>query len=169
MNHVEPRPKQETPDAMVAELMKNIRDQFYGDAGAKRYKQEHAFLLKRVVLYPAKWLNSKGVTLPVDEYQRLVLEKLQDVKRNGRQAKFKYFPAYLESCFKDHLKHNGDTIYERAKTFRSAVDGAMDQLAAVRPADHVATLAAAERVLQVNRKHNQAERSAAKQQGDLFA
>jgi hypothetical protein len=169
MNHVEPRPKQETPATMVAEMMENIRGQFYGDAGAKRWKQEYAYIKKHVVLWPATWLDNKGVTLPVDVYQKEILDKLLEVKQHCAQEQFKYFPAYLQKCIKDHFRHNGDAIYERAKTFRTAVDGALDQLATVRPADPVATMAAAQRVLEVKRKHNQAERSAAKQQGDLFA
>lgn len=161
--HVEDRPRQETPGQMVAELMEMIRGQFYGDAGAKTWLQEQGYIKRNVVLWPAKWLANKGVTLPPQRYRAILLDKLQDIKRHCEQAEFKYLPAYIERCVKDHFRHNGEAIYEEGKAFRGTLERVVGKLSAAPQADPIAALAAAASVLKAKRKKTSAKPAAQKE------
>jgi hypothetical protein len=94
------RPKQSVPTEIVRDLMGAIRNQFYPDtlcAGAeKQWFQDQQFLKVRVVLWPAAWLNKRGVTLKPDRYKQILLDIFADIKRHGATGAIKYWPGYLE-------------------------------------------------------------------------
>ncbi len=143
---------QETPAEMVDELMAMIRGQFYGDAGAKTWFQEQSYIKRHVVLWPARWLMNRGVTLPPKRYKAILIEKLIDVRRHCEQAEFKYLPAYIAQCVKDHFRHHGESIYEEAKAFRGTLERVVGKLNAAPAADPIAALAAAAGVLAAKKR-----------------
>lgn len=128
-HHVEPRPKIEPSEAVVTRLCYVIRDQLYRD------EQKASFYgqlkdIKRCVTYPAAWLNRKGVFVTPERYTELVMNILQEVKRNGATGAIEYWPKYLLKVVQSHFQHSGDRYYLEGKAARDTVGRVV---AALRP------------------------------------
>ena len=124
MNASQPKKKragssQETPAELVNQLLNVVRSQFYGDLPPKRFFQDRNLLLRNVILYPAHWLDERGVTLPSHRYKGIVLDVLQTIKRHGDTRGIQHLPGYLAHCVQTHFKHYGDEYYEEAKALRA--------------------------------------------------
>ena len=120
-----PRPKMEVSQELVNDLLKFIENQFYLDVPKKRFHQDRNFLLKRVVLWPAAWLHKRGVTLPPDRYKQILVEIFLDICRHGSTSAVSYWPGYLAKCVQDHFYHQGEKIYESAKSARTLAENAI--------------------------------------------
>lgn len=118
------RPKQETPAEILDDLLRIIRNQFCPDMTVKQWCQNQNFF-KRVLTYPASWLNKKGVTLPPARYQAIIRDLLLDIKTNRAAATVKHWPGYLLHCFQEHFRHHGETYYDEAKAFRNLTERAL--------------------------------------------
>jgi hypothetical protein len=125
------RPKQVLPGEIIADLMGVIRNQFYPDNKAWFADQE--FIRRRVVTWPARWLNGRGVTLPPARYKAILLDIFLEIKRHGQTGAVKYWPGYLVHCVQEHFRHHGEEIYGEAKALRNLVEHAV--LAGRRAAD----------------------------------
>lgn len=145
--YVEPRAAQQTPAQMVESMMLLIHGQFYGDANAHTWCRDRNYIKTEVVLWPATWLKKRGMTVPASTYERLLVEKINDVKRNCAQAEFTYFPAYLAKCIKDHFQFHADELNEQAKSVRGPVAALLGGLKPGRSPDLVDALVAARDVL----------------------
>lgn len=119
------RPVQDTPEEIITDILGVIRGQFYPDADAKTWGQQVGFIRRHVVLWPASWLNGKGVSLPPDRYKGLILGVLMDIKRHGNTGAVKFWPGYMKHCLQEHFKHHGDEIYDEAKSIRTVLEQAM--------------------------------------------
>jgi hypothetical protein len=117
------RPKQDLPGEIVADLLSAIRGQFYGET--KQFFQDRAFLLRNVVLWPAKWLNQRGVTLPPARYKAILLDVFTGIKQHGQTGAVKYWPGYLMKCVQDHFIHHGEEYYEEGKSLRTSTERAL--------------------------------------------
>jgi hypothetical protein len=146
-----PRPEQETPATMVADLLQMIRGQFYGDLPTEQWFKDRAFMTKNVVLWPATWLNERGLTLAPSRYQQILVEKINDAKRNATAAIYRP-TGYLMKCVQDHFRHHEDELHDEAKAFTASVERAVGQLSAAPAADPVAAMATAAEVLQPKRR-----------------
>lgn len=151
---VSDRPKQEVPVDIVTDLMGAIRSQFFAESFTrdpklfKRWKQDQAFMLKNVVLWPAAWLTRRGVTLKPERYKQIILEVINEVKAHGKTEAIKYWPGYLMKCVQSRFKHHEDDIYAEAKSLRTQIERVMASAkAAPRAPDPIQALAAAQQVL----------------------
>ena len=129
-----------------------IRVKFYvceGDGLA--FLKDRPRLLAWVVLWPASWLNERGVTLQPERYRAILIDVLMDAARHGNATKVAYRPAWLKAVMQRHFAHHEDEIYEEAKAIRTTMDLALSTLAKVaatsRPRDVVADLATAAQIL----------------------
>ena len=143
------RPAQETPAEIVADLMGAIRGQFYADLPEQKWWQDQRLIKSWVVLWPARWLEQRGVTLRPERYKEIVLGILDTIKRHGATASVEYWPRYLAKCLQDHFKHHGDEYYEEGKALRAVVESALAraQRAQAAQPDPVRVLAEAGQVL----------------------
>jgi hypothetical protein len=114
------RPKQLTPKELTDTLLDFLARKFYPD-DVTSYMKDRSRLLAWVVLWPASWLNKKGVSLPADKYRELFFQVFFEAKACGTE-KIKYRPAWLRMVIQSHFLHHGDEIYERAKSIRSLVE-----------------------------------------------
>ena len=166
--YTDPRQKQETPAAVVAELLEMIRTQFYGDANGHTWGRDQHYIRREVVLWPASWLSKRGVALPLAKYRSLLVEKLVDVKRHCATAEFTYFPAYLAACVQSHFKHHEDEIYEAAKTIRGPLDSVLGKLPAAVSAPTSEPLAEAHAVLAGRQRAQRRPGKAAREQLEML-
>ncbi|HYE32894.1 MAG TPA: hypothetical protein VEH27_15815 [Methylomirabilota bacterium] len=143
-----PRPQQQTPAEIVNDLLAAIRNQFYADVPTKKWAQDSAFIRRNVVLWPASWLNNRGVTLPPARYKEIILGVLNEVKIHGRTAVVKYWPGYLKHCLQEHFKHQGERYYDEAKALRASIETALQMAgSATAKVDPITAMAEARRDL----------------------
>jgi hypothetical protein len=142
-------------------LLAHIQRQFYPD-NVKLFHRDRRLLLKAVT-WPATWLREKGFNdpniMPADDYRRLIMDRINDVKRHGDFAKYgDYFPGYLMKCIQNWFLHQGDGYYDRLKSARNVFEVAalkvqrLASRATDAPPPIVDVLAAAHAV--VNRKNS---------------
>jgi hypothetical protein len=89
------RERQAVPVDIVSDLLQSIRGGFYPDSfgpGAEyvRWQKDIKFLQYKVILWPAAWLNSRGVTLKPDRFKEIILEVIQEIKIHGQTCARKW-------------------------------------------------------------------------------
>lgn len=135
--YVEPRPQTDPAERVVLALVYAIRDQFYRDEQKARFYPELKEL-KRVITWPAKWMNDKAIYVTPERYQTLIMNLLLEIKRHGDTGAIGYWPRYLLKCVQDHFLHNGEQYYEEGKAVRELATRVLAKLpapAAAIPAD----------------------------------
>jgi hypothetical protein len=156
---VPPRPTQTTSQELLDELCRFCRVKFYAE-DAVEFAKDRPRLLEWVLLYPAGWLSSRGVTLPPARYRAILEGVLMDAVRYGNTSKVSYRPAWLRMVVKSHFACHGDEYYEEGKSMRNLVDHALqvaNQARGSRP-DPVRELALAARLLKTKKRKSQQSR-----------
>ena len=114
------------PDAkeLTDDLLAFIQRQFYeGDpAGFGKDKRR---LLLWVVLWPATYLEERGVTLPAARQKEIFISTIMLALQQGNTGGIKYRPAWLGRVIQSHFKIHWDEIYQEAKSVRSLADHAL--------------------------------------------
>lgn len=124
------RLKQPTPKELTDDLLGLIQRKWYaGDEVS--FRKDRSRLLIWVVLWPASWLNGRGVTLPLDRYREIFVKIVMEAVVHGTE-KVTYRPAWLRQVNQSHFGMHGDEYYEEAKSARSLVETAL--MVAGRPA-----------------------------------
>jgi hypothetical protein len=161
----QPKPalKQATPDDLVAGLLDFLQRKFY-EGYAVNFSKDRRRLLEWVILWPAKWLDERGVTISPARYRELFMSVFMDGLRFGNTRNICYLPAYLAKIIQSHFDHHGDEIYTEAKSIRTLAEQSISNLSRLAPAspDPVREMATAARFLkpkrkQVNRVHTKAQ------------
>lgn len=161
----QPNPRAEqTPAELVAELLGVVRRQFYPDSlvddarAKKRWFQEQHLIKSWVILWPASWLDEKGVWLTPERYREALLGIFNEVKQHGDTASVKSWPRYLSMCVQSRFKIRAEEFLEEGKAARAVVERVALGLtkpgkaeAARRGADVVKALATAKAVLRQGR------------------
>ena len=145
------RPKQPTPKELTDGLLNLIRSKWYqGDAAS--FAKDRSRLLSWVVLWPASWLNSRGVTISTERYREVVSKIILNAVVFGTE-KVRYRPAWLKQVVQSHFRIHGDEIYAAAKSLRTLVENTI--LLAGRPAqaapDPIREMAAARALIQASK------------------
>jgi len=135
---------QQTPEALRDDLLDFLERKFY-PAHRVPFLKDRPRLLAWVVLWPAKWLNDRGVTIPADRYREIFMNVFMDSLRFGAVEKVTYFPAWLAKVIQSHFAVHGDEIYDEGKNLRAVLERTLfvagKQVA--QPPDPVRSLAAA--------------------------
>lgn len=164
------RPKQTVAHELRDDLLRQIWQKFYapeGDPGSARFAQDRERLLKWVVLWPAGWLNSRGVTLPADRYKQIFSNIILEAVRHGNTSRIKYRPAWLKMVLQSHFRIHGEEYYTEAKSARAQAEHALLMLGQVKTApepDPVRALAEAGALLA---RTKPAKRTGIKPSGNL--
>src|SRR5215469_1781942 len=96
------------------------RDDPGGDSVvARSFAQDRDRLLKWVILWPAAWLNNRGVTLPADRYKQIFSSIILEAVRHGNTSRIKYRPAWLKTVLQSHFRIHGEEYYNEAKSART--------------------------------------------------
>lgn len=156
------------PADTIAELLAEINGRFYKGSTARQWLRDQKPLTKALT-WPATWLATRAITLPLDRYEAILRGILDTITEHGETAAIRYFPVYFEHCVRLWFAHHGEEVYEERKHIRNAIDIAALTRAATRPTqpDPMETLAQVNRVLMSGRKR---QKTASKEgfQGSLF-
>lgn len=109
-----------TPPELLNSLLKTVREQFYAFA-PKRWPAQQQ-LVKHALTWPARWFSERNIDLTAEEYERFILDRLQEVKRHGATDTIKFFPRYLLHVLQEHCRFHEDALYTAAKSRRNALD-----------------------------------------------
>jgi hypothetical protein len=144
----EQRPRQTLAVEIRDDLLQVIRNQFYQDAPVGQFQKDRKFLLSRVVLWPAGYLDSRGVTLPPARYKAILLEVFNGIKQHGQTGAVKYWPGYLMHCVQTHFHVHGEDYYNEGKALRATLDKIVKKAPQIPTADPVRVMAEARRDLE---------------------
>lgn len=154
-----PRPtfKQPTSQELRDTCLDFLSRKFYPGRDVV-FAKDRRRLLDWVVLWPAKWLDNRGVTIPSDQYRQLFMDVFMDGLRYGDLEAITYLPAWLAKVIQSHFAHHGDEIYERAKSVRTLAERAQTTLAGLprRQPDPIREMAAAARLLKPKKQPRKA-------------
>lgn len=165
--------RQPTPKELTDACLGILRRKFYSFPGGDRaFFQQRRDLLRRVVLWPASWLNNKGVTIHGDAYREIFMKVFMQAAAHV-ESKIKYPPAYLAQVIQSHFKIHGEDYYEEAKATRNQVDHVMlmaGQLArqAAPSADPIREMANARQILSSGARKKTVTQPPIKTQLNLF-
>ena len=146
--------RQPMPDELRDSLLALLRSKFYNgedrDGETKAYLQDRVKLLKWVVLMPADWLASKGVTIHGEEYRQIFVKVFLQAAAHVT-SKVNYRPAYLRQVIQQHMAMHGEEIYQAAKSVRNLAEriALMTGKPQTAAPDPVAALADARRLIQL--------------------
>jgi len=165
------RPAQPTPKELTDSCLDFLRRKFYNQPGDDRcFAQDRSRLLAWVVLWPAGWLNGKGVTLHGDRYRQIFYDVFFQADSH-RSDKIKYRPAWMKMVIQSHFKIHGEDYYDEAKALRNKVDQVL--LVAGRSlaptTDPVRELAAARQILSSGKPKKTTVKPPVKAQLNLFS
>lgn len=148
-----PARKQPTPDDLVADLLDFLERKFY-PGHHLAFVKDKPRLLDWVVLWPATWLEKRGVTIPPAEYRSLFFQIFFDGLAHTDLEKIKYLPAWLRMVIRSHFDHHGEAIYQQAKSVRALAEHTLLTLGKmVTPTtDPIREMAAARRLLHASKK-----------------
>lgn len=149
-----PSRKQPTSDELLGSCLSLIQRKFYEDH-AGSFAKDRPRLLKWVVLWPARWLNERGVTISADRYKEIFDAVLLDALAQCRQAKINYLPAYLATVIQSHWRIHGEEYYAQAKSVRNLAENALlmaGKITGQAAPDPIRELATASRLLKPKKK-----------------
>ena len=154
MKQSDKQPKQEIDDQLASTLMRLIHGQFCADMTAKQWAQHYHWMKKNVVLWPAYFIcNKHKFTLPPKRYEQIMRSIFDGIKAKGNTAVVKFWPGYLMKCVQEHWTIHWPEYYEEAKAVRNLALHTIANLGKVKGEDRtVETMAAAQKMLVVNRK-----------------
>ena len=116
-----PARKQPTPVELRDSLLEFIERKFY-QGHRIEFVKDRPRLLDWVVLWLARWLDERGVTIPADRYREIVTGVLMDALRFGNTENITYLPAWLAKVLQSHVAVHGDEIYDEGKNLRSVLE-----------------------------------------------
>jgi len=119
--------QQITSQELTADLLGFIQRKFYEGDGVGFNKDKH-LLLEWVILWPAVYMDDRGVTLPPDRLKQIFTETILLALEQGNTGNIKYRPAWLGKVIQSHWKIHWEEIYAEAKSARSLADHALSML-----------------------------------------
>lgn len=129
---VETRPAQQVAADLRDTILGYIRTHWYQDLPPERFFADRSLLLRFVVLWPARWLAERGVSLPAERYKEIMVGGgkvrgiLPDAATLGEPAKNPI--RYLGHVVQSHWRIHGETYYEEAKALRPRIDQLLSQI-----------------------------------------
>lgn len=118
------RASQTTSQELTDDLLDFLRRKFY-EGDAVGFNKDKRRLLQWVVLWPATYLDERGVTLPPERYKEIFMGIMMLALQQGNTGNIIYRPAWLGKCIQSHFGIHWDEIYAEAKSARSLAEYAL--------------------------------------------
>lgn len=119
-----------TADQFAADMLAELRKEFFSQATEKQFHQEKHLLLQAIAA-PARYLNERGANASASKYRAIIRTVIRVIKEKGNRAKIHRFSVYFLHCVQAHMQHQGDEYYQSAKASRpiaSLLDPAIRKL-----------------------------------------
>ena len=163
--------KQTTSQELTNDLLGFIQRKFY-EGDAVEFNKDKRRLLKWAVLWPATYMDERGVTLPPDRFKQIFTETIILALEQGNTGGIKYRPAWIGKVIQSHWKIHWEEIYAEAKSSRSLADHALAMLgkvAVAKAADPVHEMALAAKLMTgTGRKRKASFKAPLNEQGTLL-
>ena len=139
--------RQDTPADMIDRLLATIRGQFCGDMDDKKWFSTQDWFKRYVVLWPARFMNKRGFTIPAARYESIMREIFTGIKQHAGAVRD--WHGYLLKCVQDHWHHNWEDYYRESKSARHLAESTLAHLGKLSPPEDrtVETLAQAQAVI----------------------
>jgi hypothetical protein len=139
---------------LLRALTQHIREHFYADRPEDYHRDRRQLL--RALTWPAAWLDRQALTITAEDYNRLLLKKLHQIRRHGDPKHYKaYFPKYLMKALQDHCRHHQEAIYLKLKHASYTIDQIAGSIGNAGQNQHTDTLAKAHQLLRQNPRSQQ--------------
>jgi anaerobic ribonucleoside-triphosphate reductase len=141
-----PHPKTTPTQNELYPVLQYIRKHYYADR-PKDYHRHHRDIL-RALTWPAAWLDKQALTITAEDYNRLLLKKLHQIKQHGDPNHYRaYFPKYLMKVLQDHCHHHKEALYQKLKHASYTIDWIARGIEQNNQHQQTGTLAAAHQLL----------------------
>ena len=111
---------------LVKKYLHRLRHQFYPD-DEKGFFQQRTMLITALTT-PARWLDERGVRLPVGRLDEILDDIVKTIMRHGDTARIGYFCRYFLHAIQQHMSHQGERYYEEGKSLRFITETALENL-----------------------------------------
>lgn len=118
------RPSQTDNPELTDDLLALVRRHLYPDETVNFNKDKRA-LLELAILWPAVYLDDRGVDLSPERYKEIFLDVMMTALRQGNTGNIKWRPAWLGKCIQSHFEIHWEEIYAEAKSTRTFAERAM--------------------------------------------
>jgi hypothetical protein len=155
------------PLVMFTDLVQRVRCDFYkGKPPLLWYRQQH--MVKKALLYPARWLAKRNVELPAARYEAIVSGMLDTMLKHGNMSNVTWISRYILGCVQKHMEHHGDEYYREGVQIRNRVTLVMTSVDRSRRGEDstIKVLAQADAVLKIGARKAKVKPVA--QEPDLF-
>jgi hypothetical protein len=123
-----------------------IKEHFYANNTPTFHRDRRQLL--RALTWPAAWLDRQALIITPEDYNRLLLKKLRQIKTHGNPSHYQaYFPKYLMKALQDHCSHHQEAIYLKLKHASYTIDHLTKNIQSAKPNQHTQTMAAAHGLL----------------------
>lgn len=157
-----------TADEFTAEMLAELRREFFKTATDRQFYQERNLLLQAIAA-PARYMNDFDAKALPSKYQAILRTVIRAIKTKGNRAKIHRFSVYFLHCVQEHMRHHGDRYRAEAKIPRGVigplVNRELRRLQNAEGTDATAILAGTHRPL---RLQSGRKRAAAPAQPELF-
>ncbi len=149
--HPHPRTTHTPSKNELYPVLKYIKEHFYADHTTD-YHRDHRQLL-RALTWPAAWLDKQALTITAEDYNRLLLNKLRQIQKNGNPHHYRaYFPKYLMKALQDHCRHHQEAIYLKLKHAGYTIDQIAADIGKTPHTQHTSVLAQAHDLIHRNHR-----------------
>ncbi|GHB91318.1 hypothetical protein [Cerasicoccus arenae] len=141
----------------LQKILARIREDFYHNQHPRTLFRDQ-IVLCQAITWPAAWLHDKGLHLPPQRYEALIVQRLDEIVKHGNRAQYQtYFPRYLMQCLQQWFLRHGDRLCDELRHVRHALwqtDQIIRAIQQSQPPDHAYTqnLAQAHRIISSQRR-----------------
>lgn len=138
-------------------ILQYIKEHFYAN-NIQAFHRDRRQLL-RALTWPAAWLDSQALVITPEDYNRLLLRKLRQIKTHGNPNHYQaYFPKYLMKALQDHCRHHREALYLKLKHASYTIDHLAKNIQPAEPNQHTQTMAAAHDLLRQKQRSQKTNR-----------
>jgi len=127
-------------------VLQYIKEHIYANNTAAFHRDRRQLL--RALTWPAAWLDRQALTITAEDYNKLLLKKLHQIKQHGNPIHYQsYFPKYLMKALQDHCHHHREALYQKLKHASYTIDWIAKGIEQPSQHQHTDTLAKAHQLI----------------------
>jgi hypothetical protein len=155
-----------TVDALIEIVLRQIRDDFYGQRDREYFRDQRA-LTKAIARYGFE-CNFRHWEFSTEDIRKELVKLLNSMR--DKASDIAYLPTYLEGAIDRHIRFRADELNERGKDGRNIIGKTMGAIkpAPIREATPVEILGTLYKDLKQRRRRRKTVKLTKEKQGDLL-